>query len=509
MYKMGKNGRLTGLICLLFTMIGFILILFAVDKALPLFSLYRDTDGYLDGVNPTYMRYEKTSPESLLTVAASKAACREAGFSIGGYQIDPYPVVADMPSTEATDRDTVEIVVFGDSFAWGDGSLNRNELYWRQAEQQLRERGYNCRLTAVAMGGATAYEELAWYRNYLKDHRPDLVVFGYVHNDALIDGSVYGSALEIDYAGRLPFLKPVQALFPHIYQSLSAYFDAKTMYSAKYGDKWEGSDITVLKGALREYYQTHFADELDALTKETKIPAIVMTLPNQPRNLFYRELFRPLREIYEGTSVRFYDLTDAYDRFYAGKHKANLFVNPKNRHPGSAAHYFYGGFLADALERDFGSVLGPKSDGSLLSRKLCLNDCTPYQLGLEEVSCSETLAEYTFIYPEEGTHRFLFFEIEPYCLTYPLGKGYIKLCFENPVPVSSLELSGLPDGQTEVYYTKVNQRLGYDDNLLRPVRLTSGDVCTAALNDTDVTSLCIHVDSAAIPTGRVHLKICS
>ena len=506
---MDKNGLLTGIKCFLFVLIGLMLILFAVDKALPLFSLYGNSDNYQDAIISTYMRYEKTTPESLLTVAASKAACREANFKTDGYQIAPYPLIADMPSTEETDQDTVEIVVFGDSFAWGDGSLNRNELYWRQAERLLRKKGYNCRVIAVAMGGATAYEELTWYRNYLKDHQPDLVVFGYVHNDALIDGSVYGNALEIDYAGRLPFLKPVQALFPHIYQSLSAYFDAKTMYSAKYGDKWEGSDITVLKGELRKYYQTHFADELDILTRETQIPAIVMALPNQPRNLFYRELFRPLGEIYEGTSVRYYDLTDAYDRFYAWKHKANLFVNPKNRHPGSAAHFFYGSFLADALEKDFGSVLGHKRGESLLSRKLCLNDCTPYQIGLEEVSCSETAAEYTFFYPEEGPHRYLFFEIEPYCLTYPIGKGYIKLSFENPVPVSEIELSGIPGGQTEVYYTKVNERLGYDDNRPRHVDLTSGTVCTAVLNDTGVTSLCIHIDSDAIPERRVHLKICS
>ncbi|MBR0536602.1 MAG: SGNH/GDSL hydrolase family protein, partial [Clostridia bacterium] len=261
---MKKQGFLIGLRNFLCIFAGLLLILFLVDKTMGLFSLEPDTEGYGDGLNPVYMRYEKTPAESLLTVASAKSACREADFDISGYDINPYPIIDDMVSSETTDADTVEIVIFGDSFVWGDATLNRNELFWRQAEQKLRKKGYNCRVIAVGMGGATAYEELSWYKNYLKDHTPDLVVFGYVHNDALIEGDVYGSATDIDYAGQIPFLRPVKALFPHIYAGLAAYFDAKTMYSAKYGDRWNGSDITVLKGDLREYYQKNFADELDA-----------------------------------------------------------------------------------------------------------------------------------------------------------------------------------------------------------------------------------------------------
>lgn len=507
---MKNRGFITGIKCFACVLICLLLLLVLVDKMLPLLSLEPSSNEYQDGLNPVYMRFEKTPVESLLTVEASKGELQAAGYDISDFRINAYPIIDDMISTEKTGQDTVEIVVFGDSFVWGDASLNRNELFWRQAERQLRTKGYDCRVVAIGMGGATAYEELTWYKNYLKDHTPDLVVFGYVHNDALINGNEYGDVSNIDYAQQIPVLKPIRVMFPNIYARLSAYFDAKTMYSVKYGDHWGGSDITVLKGDVREYYQKNFADELDAITKETKIPSIVMSLPNQPRNIMYRELYKPLTEIYEGSSVRFYELSSAYDKYYTGKQKDNLFVNPKNRHPGSAAHYFYASFLVDKLETDFKDVLGKKSEKSLLSTDICVNDRTPYQIDLEEISHSPNYAEYTFHYPEEQTHSFFTFKIEPYWLTYPIGKGYIKLCFENPVHISSVEISGAPGEKTELYYTKVNERLGYDDNKLRQIRLETGENAgTANVNIKNVTSLCIHIDEDAVIKGNIRLAVCS
>lgn len=492
-------------------------ILVIIDKVLPLLSFDNHSNEYHEGKNVCFMRYEKTQVESLLTVEEAKKQILQAGIDFSEYGSNKereYPIVDDMPSTEYTDNRTVEITVFGDSFVYGDASLNRNELFWRQAEHMLRKKGYDCRVTAVAMAGATAYEEIKWYENYLKYNTPDLVVFGYVHNDALSNTSIAerknGELDGLDYDIILPCLKPIKAVLPNIYARLTDYFDAKTMYSEKYGFRWRGTDISVLKDDLQEEYQAYFADKLDAIVKETKIPAVVMTLPSIPGNLTLKEFVKPLKEIFADTSVNYYNLTNDFDRYYSIKHRDNLFVNPDNPHPGSATHYFYATYLVNKLETDFRDVLGKKYDHSLQSQIININDCTPYQIDLQLISQSEHYAEYDFAYPTERSHSFLFYTIEPYWLTYPIDKSYIKLSFENPVDLTEIELSGVEADKAEIYFTKINKRLGYDDNHMYLIPAVEKDhELVGSIQNTEITSLCIHVDDDAVLNGKLKLKIIS
>ena len=456
--------------------------------------------------------YEKTPVESLLTVADARAKVKENDVDINELtaQISKYPSVDDMSSSLPADDGTVNILVFGDSFVYGEASLNRNELLWRRLEQRLREDGYNCRVTAIAMSGATAYEELGWYESCIEELKPDLAVFGYVYNDALIDGGNYGATKSIDYAGIIPVLRPIGRWLPNIYDRLSAYIDTKTMYSDKYGDKWENSNTVILKGVNREYYQKNFADKLDSITKEIGIPSVVMTLPNTPGSKMLREMYKPLKEIFDGTSVTYYNPVKEFDRFFSDKeHLGNLYVNPENMHPGSAAHYFYAEYLADRLEKDFAEALGKKSSQSLMSKTLRINDRTPYDINLKEISTAEEYAEYTFDYPQNAPHDFLFFTVNPYWLTYPLGKSYIKLSFENPVYIDRVELSGAQAG-AEIYFTRINDSLGYDDNTLTPADCEdSGNGLGCSIDSSGVTSLCIHIDENSQYKNDLNLKIYS
>ncbi|MBQ7638223.1 MAG: hypothetical protein IJS90_04920, partial [Clostridia bacterium] len=233
-----------------------------------------------------------------------------------------------------------------------------------------------------------------------------------------------------------------------------------------------------------------------------------MALPVVPGRTMSKALFEPLHDSYSETTVKFYDPYVEFDKFYSLKHKKNLFVNPVNNHPGSATHYFYALYLTEMLERDFADVLGEKSEESLLSGIININECTPCGVDLELVEQTQGNVRYKFCYPEEGTRRYLFTKTERYCLNYPLGKGYIKLSFENPADIKDVELSGAPSGKTEIYYTKVNEKLGYDDNTLYPVSLTENDGCFSGTpNKTKITSICIHIDDGAYPDGKLELTI--
>ena len=493
---MKTKNNLIGVRNLLIVLPAAILLLFLTDRLLPVFSIQAHPEEYNDNVN--FMCLEKTPVENFLTVAEARRRCEENDIDISGYTISPYPLIGDMPRTAPEDENTVNIVVFGDSFVWGDNSLNRNELFWRQTELMLREKGYNCSVTAVGMAGANAYEEIGWYENYLKEHKPDLAVFGYVFNDPILDDGEDG---DDEDAAFLPVLAPLQALFPNVYESVFSYICAKTMYSDKYGAQMEAYSDGILKGDVRAYYEAHFARRLDALVRESGVPAVVMTLPVIPGSAVYKALFRPLREIYADTAVGFYDSYEAYDAFYSARHKKNVIVNPGNTHPGSAAHYFYASYLTGLLERDYADVLGEKRSGSLQSGEININECTPCGVDLQLAERSEAAARYTLVYPGGETRSYLFSGTAQYRLTYPLGKGYIKLSFETPVDISAIELTGAPAGKTELYYTKINEKLGYDDNTLYASPLTGGEALRGEPRAARITSVCIHIDEdAALPT---------
>lgn len=500
------QNKFSGLKILLLILSILFVALFAVDKILPLVS-FKNTTEYNDGKNTIYMRYEKTPASSLLSVADAQKQVAAANFDVSGFEKCEYPLIDDMPSSESYDKNTVEIVVFGDSFVWGEASLNRNELFWRQMERILREAGYNCRVSAIAMAGATAYEELNWYKNYLKVQKPDLVVFGYVYNDGLIDGSDYSSSEYIDFQEKLPVLNFIHALFPNIYQKLTDFISMKTIYNEKYGDKYRHSNIAVLKGKLRDYYVQHFVDELEKISKTERIPAIVMTLPNTP-GLMLKELYKPLHEIYKNSSVYFYDLIDDFNQYWAMKPKNNLYVNPVNSHPGSGSHRFYAEYLVNILKNDFSDVLGDQSDDSLLSNKICINDCTPYQIDLKTESQTEHCTEISFSFPDSKKHDFYFFEINPYYLTYPINKNYIKLSFENPVDISRIEMSGVNYDQASLYYTVINKKLSYDDNILHSACLTDSEQCLVSNEELrNVSSLCVSVNTSSVI--KIEMKIYS
>ncbi len=454
------------------------------------------------------MGYEKTPLADMLTSADLKKNLAQLPQTESTAPA-AYPLI-DLPTGTEYDGDTVNIVVLGDSFVWGEGCVNRNELFWRQLELILRSKGYNCRVYAVGMAGATGCEELSWLTetSLVADLSPDIVVFGYVYNDALIEGSVYDEISAPDYNKKLSFLAPLRKLLPVSYLRLVNYVDAKTIYNKKYGDRYAGSYISVLEGETREHYEKNFAAKLDAFSERTGIPAVVMTLPNETKSALLKALYAPLREIFEDTRVLYYDSLPEFGKRYSGAaHKTNIKVNPVNNHPGSAAHRFYAEFLSERLIADCAGLLGAPSENPTAAEPPLINDCMPGELGLTENAVSENAAEYTLTYPDlSQPHAFLSFDITPYALKYPIGEEYVKLSFARPTDLSAVRIDGAGIETLRVYFTRVNPEKGYDDHdvyLYRP----DGD---GALRDGDaqaVTSLCIHAEFAPGADRTIRVEI--
>ena len=78
------------------------------------------------------------------------------------------------------------ILVIGDSFVWGDGYANANDIWWRQLDRELKRRGYwQVEVVAAGASGASTLDQLWWLRNdqHLKALAPDAIIIGYASND--------------------------------------------------------------------------------------------------------------------------------------------------------------------------------------------------------------------------------------------------------------------------------------------------------------------------------------
>ena len=91
-----------------------------------------------------YMNYMKSPAENRNTSAMVSKYLKMFNTLLPDELISNVPA-ADYPLIEVYGKEqypdqTFNIVVIGDSFVWGDGCTNRNELFWRQLEQMLQKK---------------------------------------------------------------------------------------------------------------------------------------------------------------------------------------------------------------------------------------------------------------------------------------------------------------------------------------------------------------------------------
>lgn len=500
----------------------FLVVLFCIVKGIDLFYTYKNTKKDIkaaessDEANLVFlMDVEKTDIRDYACVETSTTVLdyvkkHNPGFIVN---ISDYPLTRDMNDETMYDAETKNIVFIGDSFIWGQGSINRNELFWQLLEEDLRAEGYNVRVYCAAMGGANAYEELNWLlnTNLIKDLKADMVIFGYMYNDAIPLDKDNSTRLN-DEEGTPEFfriLRPIKNLFPSLYTNIQMLGYLQTPLNEKFGVRYYIEGVAPLTGITKTEYIKNFTIPLSHFAENSSIPIIVMTLPNEPKSPLLKIHYKQLKEIYSDfNNISLYDCFHEYSYdFASSKHKDNYQVNPADGHPGSATNRFFADYIKDFLIKDYADVLGEPSSDVRTASGIRINDCTPYSLGLNEISREGTYAEYTFEYPSE-TKQYDWYgvEFDKYFLTAPIGEDYVKLCFDVPVSITSIELNGEKLESASVYFTRINEKLNYDDHSFTLAEQNGTDIWTG-FGDARVTSLCIHADMADRNGGKLTLKI--
>jgi lysophospholipase L1-like esterase len=340
------------------------------------------------------------------------------------------------------------ILVIGDSFVWGAGSVNANEIWWRQLQRELERRGYrNVEIVAAGTNGASTQDELGWLREgrLLEQAQPDLLIFGYVTNDADVrrpDGTHYvkviGRDVDAYKSAALDRLGLVAPSLAYQLKQLRAHKWESSLQDAYPYDAWEGK---LLEAPNLDAYAEVLV-QLRALLDATKIPAFFVTLPNFPGSSF-KARYRPVVPLFRQAGLQFHDLLDAFMREYPVETLPLLRwgVNPVNSHPGPVSTRFFARETADILEREYPSLMGhPAKHPAPLAP--AINDWMPPVSDVRRVGPED----WELDYPVD----------EALMPTAPLGRRHLVLSFEQPVAIRTVRVAGEKLKQAELYATVVD-----------------------------------------------------
>lgn len=479
-------------------------------------ALYADPD--LDRADWTYI-------EQILNAEEDESALREARekdpelfdklmslMNDTGEDSRDYHLLSYIQNDADYDGDTFHIVVIGDSFVWGQSSINRNEIFWRILETSLRSQGYDVRVSAVAQPGANSYDELEWLTQsrLVDDLDPDLVIFGYLYNDPDVNHHEYIPTQDeyVDVGAKSAAVAAISKLLPHIGERLANYITARSMYTAEGTYIDLPSTPPILKGAVLEKFENDFMRPLNEFAEKTKIPVALMTLPQYQGKTLQKALYQPLYTLCEKyRNIRLYDsLNDFYGRFVSSKHAANYTINCADFHPGTATHYFYAQFAEAFIKKDFADLLGAPADADLNPKGVVINEPTPGRTLPTLTSEGPDGAVYTVRYPSlKKDYSILSFHYSRYYLTLPLEKDFIALSFATPTALDEISVESDRADGFELYYWEKNEKLGYDDHTVHEAKKEDG---VWKFDPSDrVTTLMIHADckndDGAVLTVRV------
>ena len=371
------------------------------------------------------------------------------------------------------------ILVVGDSFAWGHGYDNMNDIWWRQLTRELERRGYDdVEVMAAAMQGLNTRLELEAVQKVIPKFKPDLIIWGYIPNDADELSRLTTEHFDQKFLFRphrqRGLLDAFKGMYPHLAYQLIALRDAylrKTRtgeFTKQNPHNWE---FGLLSGDnWKMYSQT--IDKTAAYLNSLDVPSFMLFLPYEcPGQLdfnairaHYDRVFPPVKKAFADRNVR---VEDAYDTWInAARNEQSLVekgvlwfgINPANAHPNRWATHAYAVHAANILEKDFGKILGNKT-----SRKseppLAVNDCIPPDMHVQVGGNKAVI-----VYPIRADDF----------RSMPLRKPFVQLNLQFPVDAKEIRLGGTGLKNASMYVTNVSKEKHFDSGEMHDLGYKKG-----------------------------------
>lgn len=347
------------------------------------------------------------------------------------------------------------IVTISDSFSWGDGLANINDVWWRQIERELERRGYNdVEVLALGWNGAQTREELAWLRDgRFAGLKAEAIVLGYVVNDPDM------GLLPQDYKVYRMFF--VDDVFRWWLPELTEQFQARYMRKMRQRQERTGLQYSGPEEWLRGLLEgENFAlwektvSELAGQLANMGLPAVMVGLPVVPDPAYYEPLYaKPVRVI-TGNGIPFVNVLADYVRDMGPDAAATPYrwtANPANGHPGPLATHYHARKVVDWLERHAPQALGAKSAPRAYAPRV--NDWYPWKIQ----------ARLT------GNHLRLDVPAAREMGVLPVGRPHVLVSFERPVALVGMTITS-PNARADEVLVSVVDADGRDDGTLHPCR---------------------------------------
>lgn len=363
--------------------------------------------------------------------------------------------------TAETPRKPHRILVVGDSFVWGDGYANMNDIWWRQLERELRRRGYHD-VEVIGLGacGASTRQQLDHLRSALPRYRPDLVIWGYVTNDP-DEGRIKQfdyRRLDKDAVVRLHDAQSERGLLRRLNFQLEQRRREKllqTLPGPKRGYEYQEWEHKLLEPEnLAAYEKT--VHEVAAFMREAGTPYFFLTLPNYPGQKSFRARYAPVEPIFANAGIEFVDMLDEFAAAYPNANPLSndlaWGINPANAHPGVISTRFYARKAADRLERSHPQVLGPRGEPAATAAPE-INDWMPAGLVVRE----NTAGQIRFEYPNGDAKM----------LRMPIERDHVALHLAMPSNLGAIRLAGPDLASAQIHLTHVDADDGIDSGAVQ------------------------------------------
>ncbi len=385
------------------------------------------------------------------------------------------------------------IMVVGDSFVWGDGSNNVNDLWWRQLDCELKRRGYNdVEVIAAGLNGASTREESGWLHSLLPKYKPDLVVLGYVTNDPdekQADGRPYVRMLSKELKDDDFLLSKLNGLLPNLTGQLRQIrkLARQAQVSEKSGAlEYADWELAILTGDNFKAYDKTVTD-LAAYLKAAHVPAFIVALPAGFQNKtkentasqgnFFESVraynscrFEKVKPVFAHHGLNFVDTAKDFaeaasqDPLLKSSNSAlRLGINPGNGHPGPFSTHFYAVSAANTIEHDFPAVLSEKT-GISKPAAVAINDCMPPYMNAR--ADEKSPGSFDFTYPPDQSEHTLYM---------PLRRRHVQLSLAEPVAVQKIEITGVNLSAAQIYLSFFDDRLGYAPGTFSELPLKKGN----------------------------------
>jgi lysophospholipase L1-like esterase len=352
------------------------------------------------------------------------------------------------------------ILILGDSFVWGDGYANANDIWWRQLDRELKHRGYReVEVVAAGLNGASTQEQLRWLRDLplLDQVKPDLVIVGYVTNDPDVlspVGEPYVKQIGREVA--IPTWARLDRTLGRVVPTLVAQL--KPRLTEKWASRVEGAyayadwELKLLESPNIEAYG-EVLRELGTVLRSRSLPVLFVTLPNYPSREYHEPRYRPVKPLFQEAGLAFYDLLGDFVQEYpmtaGGVSRSVLHwgINPANSHPGPESTRFYARKVVDILERQHAELLEPQSPAPRDVRPR-INDWMPPNLGVRSLSSDEWLLSL----PPAGAAL----------PRLPMGEPHVILAFDTPAAIRAVVLEGADLREAKLWFTSVDAETGVE-----------------------------------------------